>query len=662
MSYPPPEATDRSAAAALNPAEAIEALLARLETAAREDRTPAEFYEPLVREMVAALGGTSGAAWVETDQGLVCLARVGPAGPSQSPALSPESERPLAAAVLTGGAPCLLDPGAAFPETDLRNESAGVQCLVPRTAEGVPGVVLRVELRPQAPLYLRETAGGLLAAAADIALIFQSHRRLRELHRQDALWRELAVAIREMHAARTVSASAQVVAREVRRLLPADRVSVLLVRGNRCRLAAVSSDTEPDHRARQVRLLERVAREAVQSGRSFEVAVGTGINPLRVAESMDDYLDETQVRAVRCELLTPPVPPDSAASSDGRPIAVLVCDAYTARETEEWRNRLPLLTPHCAQALQGALEKESRGWRRWLTPWRWWSRAAAWGLVLAVVVGALVALTVLPAELTIEVPGRLMPVHRRGVFAPADAIVAEVLVRDEERVHAGQPLVRLIDPDLELEASRLQGELQTALARLDAVQARRKLRLQDRSVDASLLSIEQEELKATIDGLRQQLEVVRQRREQLTILSPLAGRVARWNLQQMLHSLPVRHGQNLMDVYDPEGPWQLELDVPDDVSGYVRLVAAGGPPRVEFVLQTDPARVHAAVLDELGDATELNADHELTVRGIVKLPSGLIDDPRRGATVQGKIYCGRRSLGFVWFRELIEFVQRRILF
>lgn len=661
MFHPPPEVDERIAAAALNQAEAIEALLARLEAAARQDRTPAEFYEPLVREVVAALGGASGAVWVETDQGLIGLARVGPAGPSAPAPLSQELERQLAAAVLTRGSPCLLDPGATLPETDLRNESAGVQCLVPRTAEGVPGVVLRVELHPQAPLNLRETASGLLAAAADIALSFQSLRRLRELHRRDELWRELDAAVRDLHAARSVRECAQVVARQVRRLLPADRVSVLLVRGRHCRLAALSSDVAPDHRARQVQLLERLARETLHSGRSWEVAVGSGVNPLRVAESIDDYLDETQVRGTRCELLTPPAAA-GAASSDGRPIAVLVCDAYTLEGTEAWRERLALLTPHCAQALKWTLWKESRGWRRWLAPWRSWSRAAAWCLAPAVVLAAVVALMVLPGELTIEVPGRLMPVERRGVFAPADAIVTEVLVRDEEQVQAGQPLVRLVDPDLELEASRLQGELQTALARLDAVEARRKLRLQDRSVDASLLSIEQEELKATIEGLRQQLEVVRRRREQLTIRSPLTGRVARWNLQQVLHSLPVRHGQNLMDVYNPEGPWRLELNVPDDVSGYVRLASAGGRPRVEFVLQTDPTRVHAAALDELGDATELSAARELTVRGIVNLPAGLIDAPRRGATVQAKVSCGRRSLGFVWFRELIEFVQRRILF
>jgi len=35
---------------------------------------------------------------------------------------------------------------------------------------------------------------------------------------------------------------------------------------------------------------------------------------------------------------------------------------------------------------------------------------------------------------------------------------------------------------------------------------------------------------------------------------------------------------------------------------------------------------------------------------------------QQGAEVTGKVYCGRRAVGFVWFHDLIAFVQSRILF
>ena len=35
---------------------------------------------------------------------------------------------------------------------------------------------------------------------------------------------------------------------------------------------------------------------------------------------------------------------------------------------------------------------------------------------------------------------------------------------------------------------------------------------------------------------------------------------------------------------------------------------------------------------------------------------------RPGATATAKIHCGRRAIGYVWFRDLWEFVQSKVLF
>ena len=35
---------------------------------------------------------------------------------------------------------------------------------------------------------------------------------------------------------------------------------------------------------------------------------------------------------------------------------------------------------------------------------------------------------------------------------------------------------------------------------------------------------------------------------------------------------------------------------------------------------------------------------------------------RPGATATARIHCGRRAIGYVWFRDLWEFVQTRVLF
>jgi hypothetical protein len=639
--------------AALNQAEAIESLLSRLEAAARTDRDPAEFFQQLLQDLVGALSAVSGAVWSETDQGLACLQRIG-GGPRSPEQLSEACERRLAAAALTDRESKLLAPGAEVPSVEAENESTCLQCLAPRETDGVPGFVLRLALRPDASLGARETASGLLAAVADIALSFQVQHRLRTLHAQESAWKELDAAVLAINSTTRLAECSQMMAEQVRRLTGADRASVLVRRGRRCRLTGISSAAAADRRARQVRLIERVAAEVVAGGGSLQVRIGEG-GAARHSAALETYLDETQLRTVRCEVLP-------AARESSPPVGCLVVESFTAEPTGPWEWRVHLLAPHCGRALERALADQRRGWRGWLNPLRSVSRTALWLLAIALLAGAGLALAVVPADFTIEASGRMMPVERRGVFATADAIVTSVLVKDGSAVTAGQPLVTLIDPDLELEFSRLTGELQTAAARLDSVQAQRKLKRLDRDTDASLLSIEAEELQATVAGLTRQLEVVERQRERLTVVSPLNGRVTRWDLATVLSSLPVRHGQVLMDVYNPQGPWRLELDVPDDVSGYVRLAAADGRPRVDYVFQTDPGRISSGVLNEFADATDINAAGDLTVRGLVDLPDGVAETRQRGASVTAKIYCGRRALGFVWFREAIEFVQRRILF
>ncbi|MFV0442922.1 MAG: efflux RND transporter periplasmic adaptor subunit [Planctomycetaceae bacterium] len=639
---------------ALNTADAIEALLSRLEAAARLQREPEDFFPQLLREVLGALSATSGAIWCESDQGLVCLCRLGGPAPGGQP-LSEAAEHQAAAAALLADESQRIAPNDSLPgESHGLNATGWMQCFFPRPGEGVPGVVLRVGLRPDLSLNARETASGLLSAVADIALSYQLQHRLRTLQSQEVFWRELDTAAQAIHAAKGRRACARTLAEQVRRLVGCDRASLLIRRGSRCRLAAISSATDADRRARQVRLLEAIASDAVQAGSSFQIDVGRGGNAYRVSEHVDAYLDETQLRSLHCELLIPP--------QSERSIGCLVVESYQGEQNDVWDDQLRALVPHAATALSRALDEESRGWRRLLSPWRWLSTTGLWLLLLAAVAAAIAALTMLQTDLTIEAPGRLMPVQRRGVFAPADAIVSNVLVTDGTAVIAGQSLATLLDPDLELEFSRLSGELETAAAKLDAVQARRKLLRGSKDVDASLLSIEEGELKATVAGLEQQLDVVRRQREQLTVVSPIAGRVARWDLGEVLQSLPVRHGQSLMDVYDPAGAWRLELQIPDDVAGYVRMAVEHGPPLVHYVFQTEPGRVYSGELQTLADATELTGQGELSVRGLVPVTVDAAHPPRRGASVVAKITCGRRSVGFVWFRELIEFVQRRILF
>ena len=183
---------------------------------------------------------------------------------------------------------------------------------------------------------------------------------------------------------------------------------------------------------------------------------------------------------------------------------------------------------------------------------------------------------------------------------------------------------------------------------------------------AGQLAAEEEELKKTLESLGRQLEIVNRRVAELTLRSPIAGQVVRWDLIRSLESRPVRQGQLLMQVVDPAGPWQLELRIPDRHVRHVLAAQAAATDAnrlsVRFLFRMSPKTTYSAMLDDVHFATDLDQDGELSTLAKVTLNPKNIPDLRPGSSVIAKINCGRRSIGYVWLRELLEFLQTRVFF
>ena len=66
----------------------------------------------------------------------------------------------------------------------------------------------------------------------------------------------------------------------------------------------------------------------------------------------------------------------------------------------------------------------------------------------------------------------------------------------------------------------------------------------------------------------------------------------------------------------------------------------------------------------MGQSAEVHGEEGSTVLIKVEINGQDVPEAARkpGATVTAKVYCGRRSLGYVWFHDLLAFVQSRILF
>ena len=93
------------------------------------------------------------------------------------------------------------------------------------------------------------------------------------------------------------------------------------------------------------------------------------------------------------------------------------------------------------------------------------------------------------------------------------------------------------------------------------------------------------------------------------------------------------------------------------------VVPEGARLKASFVLMVDPSKSYDAEIYEMHARAENRGTDETTVQLRAKIlaedhPAGA----RAGAGVSAKVYCGKRSLGYVCFNELIAFLQRTVFF
>jgi len=290
-----------------------------------------------------------------------------------------------------------------------------------------------------------------------------------------------------------------------------------------------------------------------------------------------------------------------------------------------------------------------------------------WTLTLAgVLVAVLIALAVIPADFSISARGELQPKNRQHIFAPEDGIVISLPRSDGDAVEQGTTLAVLRSPALELQFSEVEGRRRTVQQQLSAVQAARMRdeRSAETRVDSTSLSADEQQLQQELNSLDNQFLILGQQQRDLEIRSPIAGRLLSFDLKRLLADRPVRRGDRLMTVADLEGPWELELQIDDDQVGHVLAAwdkAAGRQP-VSFLRLGQPGVRCEAQLREIGSFTEIDDEGRAVVTAFASLADPTPSGARPGTTVIAKIECGRRPIGFVWFRSLLEAIQSRLLF
>jgi hypothetical protein len=84
---------------------------------------------------------------------------------------------------------------------------------------------------------------------------------------------------------------------------------------------------------------------------------------------------------------------------------------------------------------------------------------------------------------------------------------------------------------------------------------------------------------------------------------------------------------------------------------------------VEYIAATDPGVTRWGKIGTIQNIAEVRGEEGNVVLVRVKIDKNdLVTAPRKGATVTAKIHCGRTSLGYSLFHDLVSWFQSRILF
>lgn len=587
MENSPPKSSDPTPAGVAQPqwsTAAVDDLLDRLGEIAQSASDPESFFTQLERSL-AGLGIERVEVWLE---GMGSRIDAPNSGSTRSTPRPTDNNLPARIWPSATG-PADLAETRSIPGVEPPRIAEVIRCqtpsrltarvmLVPWTS--IDGDRGAVAIRWDEAEAARPAAGPrqLELAAAVAEIVARSHAlgTRRELEKKLSRQTGWDTFTNRIHASLDLKETAYAIANEARPLIGCDRVWVLVRRGNRFAVAAVSGAEHVHRHSPSAQRLELLGERIAATGEPFWYSAADGEAlatelPPQIAEPLGDYLDVAPATSLAIE---PILPTSTDASPSPKPIALIIAERFGEPLTPSQRETLKRVAPLATAAVINAGRVEripGRGFWFRLADRRWLSRWPAWGVATAAITAAAIgSLLLIPADIRVRARGEIVPTRRQDVFAPRDGVVVAVLVDSGQTVTQGQPLLELRSTELDLESQRVDGELGVARQRLAVT---RSQRLQIRPGDAESrarerrLTAEEDLINQEIRSLQQRAEILLKQREGLTVRAPLAGQVLTWNTQQRLTGRPLRRGDSLLTIADIQGPWQGEFRVPARQSG-----------------------------------------------------------------------------------------------
>ncbi|MGV3485801.1 MAG: HlyD family efflux transporter periplasmic adaptor subunit [Planctomycetaceae bacterium] len=662
----------------------IRGLVNEIAALAKSGATAEEFYPELLQRIVTALAAPGGAVWLLDEERQMRLQYQINAEPAILQEASDDAQRHtrLIRRVAQTGQSLIVPPYSGTTDGDAEgNPTRYLLVLAPLKHDGHADGLIEVFQRPDTAPETQKGYLRFLQQMCELAAEWLRSQKLRVFSDRQVLWQQADSFARASHESLDMAETAYIVANEGRRLIGCDRVSVAIKRGGKCRVQAISGQDTIENRSNIVAALNKLATRVVAAGEPLWHDGTTEDLPPQIEEALEDYVDQSYGRNIAVLPLRQPqrdsgAPQGAAGQIDrdgahrGEVIGALIVEQIESDiPPDVFRARVDLVYEHGTRAIANSLTHSGLFlmpvWRT-LGKMMWLFRSRTLPKTLAVIsliaaIGA--ALVFVPLELQLEAEGTIEPDMRREVFAPIDGEVIEVLADHGQMVKAGQPIVNLRNPKLELELTELLGQIQTSTAELSRVRGilteRRTLEPNERQQ----LQGEELEFKVRLESLRNKLKLQQARTEQLVIRAPIDGTVVTWDVEKTLRSRPVMTGQVLLEIADLTQPMHLELKMPDKRMSLLdsRILEVDHPALpVQYILATDPDAPLQALLPREEIQLRAQGDQEhgsiVKMRAIPDRASLAEMKPRPGAKVIADVKCGYRASGFVLFHEIYEWL------
>ena len=677
----------------------ILAIIDQIRALAQGDVKEAEFFSALLAKSIEAMGAVGGIVWLVRDQGRVesvtgqGVEHTGIAQDQDAQA----AHGKLVGALMGNPTGLIVPPRAGLTNADgsaaASNPTDLLVVAAPIDRDGTRAGLIEIFHQRNAP----EVERGYLKFLQEVtqpARTFLDRQQLVTLDSQQTALVQVDRFSRAVHETLDPVATAFVLANEARRIIGCDRVSVLVKRGRKLRLEAVSGQESIERRASAVQAVEALVRVVAKAGDPLWHPDPATELPPQIEEELEVYVDESHATALAIVPLEKPRPTpvvqtggvDAVAVAKAEatpkvapePIGALVAEWFSSSTFEGGkRARVELVAEHGRVALANALAHTSLplypllnllGKSKALTTARNLPKTI---LAILATAAAILALVLVPADLRLEGKGTLEPVHHRDVFAGIDGVVESIApgVEHAADVKEGQLLASLRNIELDVALTDVLGR--KAASEEQLVSTRRAI-LEDKKISAdekTRMAGRAAQLQREIESLEAQRTLYEAKKLSLAVRSPIDGVIVTWQVRDRLMLRPVEKGQVLLNVADKTGPWELEIHLPDDRLGHVNRAyaearAAGRELEVDYILATDPGTRHVGTVREIHEQAEVRGEQGNTVLLRITI------DPSRhekeelgaGASVTTRINCGKRPLGYVIFHDLVAFIQQHILF